>query len=161
MSSTFNILFKLARLTPQTNSTNKIYDLQLCNVIRPCPQAQFFYIKTYLSRSKKINFGGLAGIALSRGVDIPEHGDKIVSFLPLNSIPPLCWLSCWLLCWFLCCCHVVVIVFVDFVAALPTPQPQPSARHCHRCRWLAWRMTPATQMPTAAPSCWRTPSAGR
>jgi hypothetical protein len=38
--------------------------------IRGCPQAQFFEhknIKTYLSRPKKGTFGGLPGIALSRG----------------------------------------------------------------------------------------------
>jgi hypothetical protein len=38
---------------------------------------------------------------------------------------PLCWFSCWLSCWFLCWCHVVVVVFIDFVAVLPTPQTPP------------------------------------
>jgi hypothetical protein len=49
--------------------------------------------------------------------------EKIVSFPLLNFIPPPCWLSSWLLCWLLCCCHIVVIVFIDFVAMLPTLQP--------------------------------------
>jgi hypothetical protein len=49
--------------------------LQLAR-IRLCPQAQYFLhknIKTYLSCKKKGTFGGLAGIALSRGQDIPGH----------------------------------------------------------------------------------------
>jgi hypothetical protein len=62
--------------------------------MRLCPQAQFFSpknIKTYLSRPKIGTFGGLAGAALSRGQDIPEHWKNIVShivsFLPLNYSP--------------------------------------------------------------------------
>ncbi len=42
--------------------------------LRPCPQAQFFLqenITTYLSCPKKGTFKGLAGVALSRGRDIP------------------------------------------------------------------------------------------
>jgi hypothetical protein len=38
--------------------------------LRPCPWAQFFslkMIKTFLPRLKKAIFGGLAGVALSRG----------------------------------------------------------------------------------------------
>jgi hypothetical protein len=78
-------------------------------------------------------------------------------FLSCHSIiPPPCWLSCWLSCWLLCCCHVVVVVFVYFVATLPTPPPPPPSacrrhRHCHQ---PVWRLTPATQKPTAAlPRC--------
>ncbi len=81
-------------------------------------------------------------------------------------IPLQCWLSFWLSCWLLCCCHVVVVVFVYFVAVLPTAPPLPlSARRCrhhccHRSR-SARRMTPATGMPTAAPPHRRKLSAGR
>jgi hypothetical protein len=77
-------------------------------------------------------------------------------------IPPPCWLSCWLSCWMLCCCHVVVIVFVYFVATLPTPQPPPPlARHCrpHHRRSVR-RMMPAIRTLTAAPPRWRKLSAG-
>jgi hypothetical protein len=62
------------------------------SVLRPCPQAQFFSPKnttTYLSHQKKGTFGGLPGIALSRGQDIPGHSRKntvlnTISFPPLN-----------------------------------------------------------------------------
>jgi hypothetical protein len=88
------------------------------------------------------------------------------SFSPcLSIISPPCWLSCWFLCWLLCCCHVVVVVFVYFVAALGTPLPPPPSahrrrRHHHHCCRLARRMTPATRTPTAAPPRWRKLSAG-
>jgi hypothetical protein len=131
--------------------------------LRGCPQAQFFShknIKTLLSHPKKGTFGGLPGVALSRGRDIAGHRKKtivlnIVSLPPLN-YPPLCWLSCWLSCWLLCCCHVVVVVFVYFVAALPIPPPPPQLacrcrRHRRRCCWSARRMTPATGTLIAAP----------
>jgi hypothetical protein len=141
--------------------------------LRGCPQAQFIShknIKTYLSRPKKGTFGGLPGVALSIGRDIAGHRKKHSfehSFSPaIQLTPPPCWLSCWLSCWLLCCCHVVVVVFAYFVAALPTPPlPPPSARCRHRHRrhhrQLARRMTPATGMPTAAPPRRHKLSAGR
>ncbi len=55
----------------------------------------------------------------------------------LYQTPP-CWFSCCLLCWFLCWCHVVVIVFIDFVAALPMLQAPP--------------LTPNALQPTPSPS---------
>ncbi len=120
--------------------------------LRPCPQAQLFSpknIKTYLSCPKKGTFGGLAGVALSRGRGIPGHWKKhsfTHSFFPTAQLfPPPCWLSYWLLCWLLCCCGVVVVVFVYFAAALPTPLPLPPPAHHHRCHChrhrLAWRLT--------------------
>jgi hypothetical protein len=52
-----------------------------------------------------------------------------------------------------CCCHVVVVVFNYFIAALPTPllPPPLACRRRRHCRRPAWRLMPATQMPTAAP----------
>jgi hypothetical protein len=133
-----------------------------------CPQAQFFSpknTKTYLSRQKKGTFGGLPGVALSRGQDIPGHSRKKqfrTQFLSRHSIiPPPCWLCYWLSCWLLCCCHVVIFVFVYFVAALPTlPPPPPLAHRRRRHRgWSVRRMRPATRTSTAALPHWRKLSA--
>ncbi len=107
--------------------------------LKPCPQAQFCSlknIKTYLSHPKKGTFGGLAGVALSRGWDIPLDTKKKIfahSFIPPAQLFPLCvgcLVGCHVGCCvvvvlLLCCCCVVVVVFIYFVAALPTLRPPP------------------------------------
>jgi hypothetical protein len=103
-------------------------------------------IKTYLSRPEKKYLwrsGWRSTIQGSRHTRTLKKKtvSNIVSSPSLNSIPPPCWLSCCLPCWLLRCCHYVNIVFVYIVAALPTPQPPPSARRCRRRHWLVRRMT--------------------
>jgi hypothetical protein len=117
--------------------------------------------KTFLSRAKKVPSEVWLAL-LCPGVETYLDTKKnivmnIVSFLLLN-YPP----SMLALCWLLCCCHIVVFVFIYFVAALPTPLPPPPSarrRHHHRRR-SAWRLTPATRTPTAAPPRCCTSSAG-
>jgi hypothetical protein len=75
------------------------------------------------------------------------------SFSPPTQLSPLrigCLVGCRV-----GCCVVVMVLLLSFFTLLPHCQhrlpPPPSARHHRRhCRWLARRMTPATQMPTAA-----------
>ncbi len=128
----------------------------------------FFHPKTqkHTFPARKSTFGGLPGIALSRGRDIPRHSRKntvsnTVSFPPLNNSPSVLAVLMVVVLVVVLLSHVVVVVFVYFVAALPTPLlPPPSARRCHHHRrWSARRMTPATGTPTAAPPRWRKLSA--
>ncbi len=106
-------------------------------------------IKTHFSRPKKGTFGGLPGVVLSRGRDIPGHSKKhrfTHSFFPAIQLSPLrvgCLVGCRV-----GCCVVV-------------PPPPLAPRRCphrrHRRR-SASRMTPATRMPTAAPTwVWSSP----
>jgi hypothetical protein len=108
--------------------------------LRLCPQAQFFSpknTKTYLSRQKKDIFGGLPGVALSRGRDIPGHSRKntvlnTVSFPPLNYSPSMLvvllvvvlvvmLLSCCCRCLCLLCCRVANTPAATTVGILPSP----------------------------------------
>jgi hypothetical protein len=62
------LLLPMSSLLPRSLSTTRLSPFQ--EHVRPCPQAQFFShknIKTYLSHPKKVTFGGLPGVALSRG----------------------------------------------------------------------------------------------
>ncbi len=100
-------------------------------VIRGCPQAQFFshkIIKTYLSHPKKGTFGGLPGVALSRGQDMLDTEKHIFehSFFPATQLSPLrvgCLVSC-------CvgCCVVVMLLSLSSFTLLPRCQ------HC-RCHY--------------------------
>jgi hypothetical protein len=94
-------------------------------------------IKTYLSRQKKGTFGGLAGIALSRGCDIPGQSKKntvsnIVSFPPLNYSPAdlavllvvvlvVVLLSYCCRCLCLLCCRIANTAAAATVSMLPLP----------------------------------------
>ena len=72
---------------------------RLRSILRPCPQAQFFShknIETYLSRPQKGTFGGLLGVALSRGQHIAGHRKKhsfTHSFFPSIPLSYPCSLS--------------------------------------------------------------------
>jgi hypothetical protein len=113
--------------------------------IRWCPQAQFFSpkntkTKTYLSRQKKGTFGGLPGVALSKGRDIPGHSRKntvlnTVSFPPLSYSPSVLavllvvvlvfvLLSCCCCCLCLLCCRVANTAAAATVR-MPLPLPPP------------------------------------
>jgi hypothetical protein len=108
--------------------------------LRWCPQAQFFSpknTKTYLSCQKKGTFGGLPGVALSRGRDIPGHSRKntvsnTVSFPPLNYSPSMLavllvvalvvvLLSCCCCCLCLLCCRVANTAAATTIGTPPTP----------------------------------------
>ncbi len=93
--------------------------------------------KTYLSPQKKGTFGGLPGVALSRGQDIPGHSRKktvlnTVSFPPLNYSHSLLavllvvvlvvvLLSCCCRCLRLLCCHVTNTAAAATVGTPPPP----------------------------------------
>jgi hypothetical protein len=151
-----NVLIVYVYYQPKVMSTSTIFFTQKHNNI-PFPL-------------EKGIFEGLAGVALSRGRDIPGHSKKntilnIVLFPPLNYSPSLLAVLLVVLLVVVllsCCCHVVVVVFIYFVAALQTlPSPPQLACHCHRHRrWSGRRMMPATQTPTAVPPRWRKLSAG-
>jgi hypothetical protein len=115
-----------------------------CPKEKPCPQAQFFSpknTKTYFSHQKKGTFGGLPGVALSRGQDIPGHSRKntvsnTVSFPPLNYSPSVLavllvvvlvvvLLSCCCCCLCFLCCHVANTAAAA-TAGMPPPLPLPS-----------------------------------
>ncbi len=108
--------------------------------MRPCPQAQFFSpknIKTYLSCPKKGTFGGLAGVALSRGGDIPGHQKKHSfkhRFFPAAQLFPI-RVGCHVVC---CvgCCVVVVLLSFSLFTLLP--------RCKHRCRRHHWHAAATT-----------------
>ncbi len=111
--------------------------------LRGCPQAQFFShknIKTYLSHPKKGTFGGLPGVALSRGRDIPGHRKKHSfehSSLPPLNYPPsvlavllvvmlvVVLLSCCCCCLCLLCCRIANTTAAATVGMPPPPPPPP------------------------------------
>jgi hypothetical protein len=105
--------------------------------------------KTYLSRQKKGTFGGLPGVALSRGQDIPGHSRKntvlnTVSFLPLNYPPSelavllvvvlvVVLLSCCCCCLHLLCCRVTNTATAATVGTLPPPPPPSVGKEDDAC----------------------------
>ncbi len=93
-------------------------------------------IKTYLFCTRKGTFRGLAGVALSRGCDIPRHWNKIVSnivsFLPLNYSPSVLAVllvdvlvvvlfSCCCCCLCLLCCRVANTASAATISMPPPP----------------------------------------
>jgi hypothetical protein len=73
--NSFTFLFKAMKETHEQRKTKMVYyelksGITNITLFRPCPHAQFFSpknTKTYLSLQKKGTFGGLPGVALSRG----------------------------------------------------------------------------------------------
>ncbi len=149
---TGKFIFKLCpRRKTFFHRVNNVENLRTCKLrkqystlSRVCPQAQFIShknMKTYLSRQKKGTFGGLPGVALSRGRDIAGHRKKHSfehSFSPATQLSPLC-VGCLVGC---CvgCCLIVMLLSLSSFTLLPRCQHR---RRRHR-RHAAATATAAT-----------------